>query len=272
MRRAPLLLLLLLLLPGAARANLVCRLPGDGSGGGPLLLNAHLDVVPARAEAWRRPPFSGELFEGCLWGRGAVDMKHMAAMSAVVLAQLKREVPADVYLPILVLTADATLETKRKVLAAGAQDFLVKEEDLQRAYTLFLQTGYSALHSTKDLLKFDVVEIRLMDQKTKQLIPLLEVGMDEEAAHRDLYARESGHGVTGFVAATGKSYLCEDTANDPLYLTGVQGAKSSLTVPLKLHNEVIGIVSIGDLVNWIISAQSVTITQLESYITGQYPG
>ena len=46
--------------------------------------------------------------------------------------------------------------------------------------------------------------------------------------------------MTGFVAATGKSYLCEDTANDPLYLTGVTGAKSSLTVPLKLHNEVIG--------------------------------
>jgi CheY-like chemotaxis protein len=96
------------------------------------------------------------------------------------------------------------------------------------------------LHCTKDLLKFDVVEIRLMDQKTKQLIPLLEVGMDEEAAGRTLYAKEEGNGVTGFVAATGKSYLCEDTANDPLYLTGVKGAKSSLTVPLKLHNEVIG--------------------------------
>ena len=64
--------------------------------------------------------------------------------------------------------------------------------------------------------------------------------MDAEAAHRDLYAREAGNGVTGFVAATGKSYLCEDTANDPLYLTGRTGAKSSLTVPLKLHNEVIG--------------------------------
>lgn len=96
------------------------------------------------------------------------------------------------------------------------------------------------LHCTKDLLKFDVVEIRLMDQKTGQLVPLLEVGMDPEAAQRTLYAREKGNGVTGFVAATGKSYLCEDTANDPYYLQGVAGAKSSLTVPLKLHNEVIG--------------------------------
>src|SRR5262245_16730945 len=72
------------------RANLVCRLRGDGSAGGPLLLNAHTDVVPARAEAWQRGPFSGDLHEGFLWGRGAIDMKHMAAMSAVVVARLKR--------------------------------------------------------------------------------------------------------------------------------------------------------------------------------------
>ena len=96
------------------------------------------------------------------------------------------------------------------------------------------------LHCTKDLLKFDVVEIRLLDRKTGELVPLLEVGMDAEAAQRKLYARPDGNGVTGFVAATGKSYLCEDTANDKYYLTGVTGAKSSLTVPLKLHNETIG--------------------------------
>ena len=46
--------------------------------------------------------------------------------------------------------------------------------------------------------------------------------------------------MTGFVAATGKSYLCEDTTDDPLYLEGCRGAKSSLTVPLVLHDEVIG--------------------------------
>jgi GAF domain-containing protein/CheY-like chemotaxis protein len=96
------------------------------------------------------------------------------------------------------------------------------------------------LHCIKDLLKFDVVEIRLIDHKTGQLIPLLEVGMDPEASQRNLYAKEAANGVTGWVASTGKSYLCEDTATDPLYLIGVKGAKSSLTVPLKLHNEVIG--------------------------------
>ncbi len=96
------------------------------------------------------------------------------------------------------------------------------------------------LHYTKDLLQFDVVEIRLLDHKTGVLEPLLAVGMSCEAAARVLRAEPRNNGVTGFVAATGKSYLCEDTTEDPLYLEGCEGAKSSLTVPLILHDEVIG--------------------------------
>ncbi len=96
------------------------------------------------------------------------------------------------------------------------------------------------LHFTKDLLHFDVVEIRLLDGRTGKLEPLLAVGLVPEAAGRDLFARPQNNGVTGFVAATGKSYLCEDTTADPLYIEGCKGAKSSLTVPLVLHDEVIG--------------------------------
>jgi CheY-like chemotaxis protein len=96
------------------------------------------------------------------------------------------------------------------------------------------------LHFTKDLLHFDVVEIRLLDGRTGKLEPLLAVGLMPEAAGRDLFARPQNNGVTGFVASTGKSYLCEDTTADPLYLEGCKGAKSSLTVPLVLHDEVIG--------------------------------
>ncbi len=96
------------------------------------------------------------------------------------------------------------------------------------------------LHFTKDLLAFDVVEIRLLDARTGKLEPLLAVGLVPEAAGRDLFARPQNNGVTGFVASTGKSYLCEDTVADPLYLEGCRDAKSSLTVPLVLHDEVIG--------------------------------
>ena len=57
-------------------------------------------------------------------------------------------------------------------------------------------------------------------------------------------ADTTGNGVTGFVAATGKSYLCEDTSEDPLYLEGAAGARSSLTVPVMLHDRVTGTLNV----------------------------
>jgi CheY-like chemotaxis protein len=93
---------------------------------------------------------------------------------------------------------------------------------------------------THDLLHYDVIEIRLLDPQTGRLEPLLQEGMTPEAANRVLYAKAEGNGITGFVAATGKSYLCPDTATDPLFLEGSAGARSSVTVPLLVQDEVIG--------------------------------
>jgi CheY-like chemotaxis protein len=99
-------------------------------------------------------------------------------------------------------------------------------------------------HYLSDLLNFDVIEIRLLEQATGYLMPLLSVGIDQEAADRQLFAQPNGNGVTGFVAATGNSYLCRDVSNDPLYIPGVAGAKSSLTVPLMLHDQVLGTINV----------------------------
>jgi CheY-like chemotaxis protein/PAS domain-containing protein len=100
------------------------------------------------------------------------------------------------------------------------------------------------LHCTQDVLHYDVVEIRMLDEKTGHLLPVLAVGMTPEAASRELRAETTGNGVTGFVAATGKSYLCEDTSEDPLYLEGAKGARSSLTVPVMLHDRVTGTLNV----------------------------
>jgi acetylornithine deacetylase/succinyl-diaminopimelate desuccinylase-like protein len=70
-----------------SRTNVVVRHRGTGKLP-PLLLTAHLDVVEADPSKWRRPPFSGEEYEGCLWGRGAIDMKNMAAMSTAIMRRL----------------------------------------------------------------------------------------------------------------------------------------------------------------------------------------
>ena len=76
--------------PAPGRASLVARLKGNGSKR-PLLLTSHLDVVPAEGKEWERPPFSGDLADGFVWGRGAVDMKQMTVLELMVLLMVKRE-------------------------------------------------------------------------------------------------------------------------------------------------------------------------------------
>ena len=73
---------------------------------------------------------------------------------------------------------------------------------------------------TRDLLHYDVVEIRVLDKQTGRLELLLQEGMVPEAAHRVLVPSIEGNGVTGYVAATGKGYFCPDTRLEPLYLEG----------------------------------------------------
>ncbi|MBI5545579.1 MAG: M20/M25/M40 family metallo-hydrolase [Deltaproteobacteria bacterium] len=73
------------------RTNLVVRHKGDGTGGGPLLLTGHLDVAPADATGWKHPPFSAEIAEGWLWGRGTLDMKNHLAACATVMRQIARD-------------------------------------------------------------------------------------------------------------------------------------------------------------------------------------
>jgi acetylornithine deacetylase/succinyl-diaminopimelate desuccinylase-like protein len=75
------------------RGNLVARLCASGAPNpsGALLLHAHLDVVPARAaDGWTHDPFSGDLADGCVWGRGAVDNKAAVAMMLVAMLALAR--------------------------------------------------------------------------------------------------------------------------------------------------------------------------------------
>lgn len=72
------------------RASVVLRVEGEDAGRDALLLHGHLDVVPARAADWQVDPFAGEERDGCLWGRGAVDMKGMDAMLLALLREMGR--------------------------------------------------------------------------------------------------------------------------------------------------------------------------------------
>ena len=71
------------------RANLVATLPAD-SDAKPLILLNHTDVVPAEAAYWHADPFAGEIRDGYIWGRGALDMKGMGVLELMTLLTLKR--------------------------------------------------------------------------------------------------------------------------------------------------------------------------------------
>ena len=72
------------------RGNLIARIEGSGEKPS-LLLLSHLDVVPAKAEEWSVPPFSGLIKDGYIWGRGALDCKGLAVAEAMVMKLIKRE-------------------------------------------------------------------------------------------------------------------------------------------------------------------------------------
>jgi acetylornithine deacetylase/succinyl-diaminopimelate desuccinylase-like protein len=76
--------------PFPGRGSIVARVHGDGTGGEPLLLLSHLDVVPAEGDGWSHDPFGGDLADGYVWGRGAIDMKSMVAMEVQVMRRLAR--------------------------------------------------------------------------------------------------------------------------------------------------------------------------------------
>jgi acetylornithine deacetylase/succinyl-diaminopimelate desuccinylase-like protein len=75
---------------GPKRANVVARIPGADPSRPALLVHGHLDVVPARPADWQVDPFSGDVVDDCVWGRGAVDMKDMDAMILAAVRELVR--------------------------------------------------------------------------------------------------------------------------------------------------------------------------------------
>jgi acetylornithine deacetylase/succinyl-diaminopimelate desuccinylase-like protein len=104
--------------PFPGRGSVCARLRGDGTGGEPLLLLSHLDVVPAPADAWTHDPFAADVADGYVWGRGAVDMKGTAAMQLAVIRLLAAEARAAGRDP----ASDAVPGLRRDVLFAGTAD------------------------------------------------------------------------------------------------------------------------------------------------------
>lgn len=104
--------------PYPGRGSVVARLRGDGTGGEPLLLLSHLDVVPAPSAEWSHDPFGGDVEDGYIWGRGAVDMKDLIAMELAVVRMLAERARADGRDP----ASDPIPGLRRDILFASTAD------------------------------------------------------------------------------------------------------------------------------------------------------
>ncbi|MDO5580840.1 MAG: GAF domain-containing protein [Planctomycetia bacterium] len=96
------------------------------------------------------------------------------------------------------------------------------------------------MEGIKQLFPYVVFEIRLLVKETHVLEPFIAEGMTEEAKNRVLHAEATGNGTTGNVALFNKPYYCEDIQDDTFYLTGAENTRSTYTLPITYHNEVVG--------------------------------
>jgi len=131
---------------------------------------------------------------------------------------------------------DAIDEAGRDLLSLDAEQF--SRLDPQERLSLLEQKIHRC---TSDLLHFDSFEIRVLDPQTNRLDLVLGFGIPADSHHVELYACAEGNGISGYVAARGRSYICPDVTKDPRYLPGIEHAGSSLTVPLFLHDRVVGV-------------------------------
>jgi len=126
------------------RANLVARLAGRDRGKPALLLSSHTDVVPVEREGWTREPFSGEIYQGCVWGRGTIDMKSKGAMDVALVTALKRTGAIPECDIILAAVADEEAGSD-----LGAKFLVERHPELVRSGWVLNEVGGFTLHVGK---------------------------------------------------------------------------------------------------------------------------
>lgn len=96
----------------------------------------------------------------------------------------------------------------------------------------------------RELMHYDHFAVRVLDRRSNKLEVVISSGFPAEGLAVELFASRENSGISGFVAATGRSYICPDVKRDPRYIQGITQAASSLTVPLQLHDKVVGVFNI----------------------------
>ncbi|QOV89613.1 response regulator [Humisphaera borealis] len=159
--------------------------------------------------------------------------------------------PAGQVVQVVAVVWDATgtrrLQQKVDAIDKAGRELVRIESDLMSKLNVGQRLKLleeKIISYTKELMHFDHFVVRLLDRRSNRLEPVISVGIPTDALNVELYAEMEGNGISGYVASTGRSYICPDTERDPRYINGLDLAKSSLTVPLTLHDKIIGVFNI----------------------------
>jgi CheY-like chemotaxis protein/GAF domain-containing protein len=125
----------------------------------------------------------------------------------------------------------------RELVSLGDED--MRKADAQERLGLLESR---IIRSSQEVLDYQHFAVLLVDERRSRLDMLFSQGLDGDQP--DVPVSAEGAGICGYVAATGRSYICPDIRRDSRYVPGLSTARSSLTVPLRLHDRVIGVLNV----------------------------
>ena len=199
----------------------VCRQAWEEFAGGP-------QIAFARGRRFSLTPDDGSSFEVIVSSVCDRTGNLRQLVAVVVDATLQRRQQ---------LKLDAIDQAGRELVRLDYES-LARQDALQRLALL----EERIIRCSREVLRHQHFEVLLLDEPSNRLESIISEGMDGEKT--DLLATTEGNGITGYVASTGRSYICPDVTRDGRYLCGFRGARSSLTVPLRLCDKVIGVLNI----------------------------
>lgn len=145
------------------------------------------------------------------------------------------------------VTAAARIRAKMDAISRAGAELVRIEADAIRKMNVVERLGLleqKIVRHTRDLLQFDRLVIRLMDEPSRRLEVVMSSGLAPQVREVECYAEPEGSGICGRVASTGAAYLCRDTVLDDSAAGSSEDARSTLTVPLLLHDRTLGVMQL----------------------------
>lgn len=216
-------------------------------------LRERLAEVCREGHAWfANPPKSGRLSSASRPSRTYEIQDGVSSFVVVVSALPPSTEGGDRFVAAVIRDVSDQQRMQQKIDAidqAGRELLRIDADTLRSSNAMerLKMIESRIIKGARELLHFDHFAIRILDEKTGKLELVMSHGLPAEAAELEIFAKEENNGIAGYVAATGKGYVCPDAQCDNRFLALVGGARSSLVVPLRLAERTLGVFDVESL-------------------------